>query len=716
MATENQENSQLTDAKAREKATRDAQFAEFDNNYPVGGAALKSIYFAGGAINAALIKPTDDIVELAQKLMESTHPLETAKKIASAAGAYVDQVMEPGDQRVANRDPIGDKARVVAQQYAKFENAPSLDQSVQLGAMTGVAVAGIIDPTHGGAKTAKVLTAAIDGASDVAHVAYTTTEMVNEALAAAAAAKLAKEKIQHAYTDALKFDDVIKEALDRADNTHMDMNLGVTVAAAKHFKDWNRDQVGARAEFYSKVLQERPDIALAMQKQDPSMQGVKQLITGTENDHLIGIPEYQGYKETGVTRGYSAEKNQAETWGIEWTESKGFLDELKGGELALNKPYFEAKKSVEAAEKLNSELHMDATLRLLDPNRPMDQKLGERVSQLLQLKLEGATLSTEGRQTLSPELRHLPVPEIAKLQEQVVHLVPENLRLSAAHQQSALPSTVASTGSASEVVSATTQSLAPIVSPNAQQMQNLKNDFIQSLATATRKPDHAPVATVVPLSPTQVAAKADYDGMINNPDASPLKKAGLVIADTLSSDMGVGYMKGPLSLKTLEKEASVSDYDAFKTYVKNGAAVGAKTLTVAAGGVAATTLGPAGAVALGAGYVGVQLAKNVIKHYDLGDKITDMASPILDPMKNAALTLNQKIAMASQQVKSAMVPEAMDQAEVQQAAQNYLKVMAELPKTPDGKHLTPQSQAVLAKVGETIESSASVVHDIEPQR
>lgn len=713
MATKNQEDSQLTDAKA--KAIRAAQFEQFDDNYPVGGTVLKSLYFAGGAINAGLIKPTDEIVELAQKLMGSTDPLETAKKIASAAGAYVDKVMEPGDQRLANRDPIGDKAHMAAQQYAKFKNASSLDQSVQLGAMTGAAMAGIIDPTHGGAKVAKVLTA-IDGASDVSHVVY-TTEMVNEALAAATAAKTAKEQIQHAYTDALKRDNVFKEALDRADNTHMDMNLGITIAERKHFEDWNRDQVGKRAEFYSELLQERPDIALAMQKQDPSMQGIKQLITSNENDHLIGIAEYQGYKEAGVTRGYSAEKNQAEAWGIEWKESKGLLNELKGGDLALNKPYFEAKKSVEAAEKLNQELHVDATLRLLDPNRPMDSKLEGKVVQLLDIKLDGAALTAEGRQALPPELRNLPVTEIVKLQEQVVHLVPENLRLSTAHQQSALPYTVASTGSVSQVESAATRDLASVVTTNAQQMQQLKNDFIHSLATVTQKPDHAPVATVVPLSPTQVAAKAEYDSMINSPDDSKLKKAGLLIADTFSSDMGVGYMKGPLSLKTLQKDASGSDYDAFKTFVKNGAHTGVKTLTVASGGVlAATTLGVPGAMVLGSGYIGVQLAKNVIKHYDLGDKITDMASPILDPMKNAALSLNQKIDMASQQIKSLVVPDAMNQAEVQQAAQNYLKVMAELPKTPDGRHLTAQGQAVLAKVSETIESSASVVHDIEPQR
>lgn len=54
--------------------------------------------------------------------------------------------------------------------------------------------------------------------------------MVNEALVAATAAKSAKEQIQHAYQDALKRENVFKEALDRADNTHMDMNLGVTIA------------------------------------------------------------------------------------------------------------------------------------------------------------------------------------------------------------------------------------------------------------------------------------------------------------------------------------------------------------------------------------------------------------------------------------------------------------------------------------------------------
>lgn len=39
--------------------------------------------------------------------MESAHPLEEAQKIARAASAYFDQVMQPGDQRLANRDPVG---------------------------------------------------------------------------------------------------------------------------------------------------------------------------------------------------------------------------------------------------------------------------------------------------------------------------------------------------------------------------------------------------------------------------------------------------------------------------------------------------------------------------------------------------------------------------------------------------------------------------------
>ncbi|MDD2934263.1 MAG: hypothetical protein HOP26_02535 [Methylotenera sp.] len=42
-------------------------------------------------------------------------------------------------------------------------------------------------------------------------------------------------------------------------------------------------------------------------------------------------------------------------------KSNGIADELRGGDLALNKPYFEAKKSVEAAVKLDQELHADAT-------------------------------------------------------------------------------------------------------------------------------------------------------------------------------------------------------------------------------------------------------------------------------------------------------------------------------------------------------------------
>lgn len=249
---------------------------------------VKSVYFAGSAINAGLIKPTDEVVALAQKLMESAHPLEDAQKMARSAGAYIDKVMQPGDQRLANRDPLGHIAEKVAQERAEFEKSATLDRYVQLGAVAGVAVGGVIDPTHGGAKTAKVLTA-LDEVSDLSRGAVYTTEMVNEALVAATAAKSAKEQIQHAYQDALKRENVFKEALDRADNTHMDMNLGVTIAQRKHFEDWNRDQVGARAEFYSKLIQERPDIALAMQKQDPSMQGIKQLITSTENDHLIGI-------------------------------------------------------------------------------------------------------------------------------------------------------------------------------------------------------------------------------------------------------------------------------------------------------------------------------------------------------------------------------------------------------------------------------------------
>lgn len=700
-----------TTSESEAKLARDAQFERFDDKHPVGGAIVKSVYFAGAAINAGLIKPTDEVLELAQKLMESSRPLETAKKIVSAAGTYIDQVIQPGDQRVANRDPIGNKAEMVAEQYAKFKTTPTLDQYAQLGAVAGAGVGSIIDPTHGGAKTAKVLTA-LDEVSDVSHVVY-TTEMVNEALAAAAAAKAAKEQIQHAYLETLKRDNVFKEALDRADNTHMDMSHGVTIAQRKHFEDWNRDQAGARAEFYNKLLQERPDIALAMQKQDPSMQGIKQLITSTENDHLIGIQQYAGYKEAGVMRGHSDLERQAKEWGLEWKKSNGIADELRGGELALNKPFFEAKKAVEAAEKLDRELHADATLRLLDPNRPIDRKLEEKVARLLDVRLEGHTLSTEARQALPPELRNLPANEIVKLQQQMVHLVPENLRLSAGHQQSALPSaTTPNPASNLTVSNASAQNLSASA-PQSEQMQQLKDGFLHSLATATQKPDHAPIATVVPLSPTEVAAKASYDGMINHPDAGKLNKVGHVVAETFASDMGVGYNTGPLKLKTLEKEASGSDYDFLKTAVNNSAGVAAKTLTVAGGAVAVSTLGLSG-VAVGAGYVGIKLAQNVIKHYDLGDKITDMAHPVLGPLKETALTLNDKIKMASDQVKTMVVPEVMNQAELQAAAQNYLKLMSELPKTPDGKHFTAQSQAVLDNVNKTIDAPVTVVHDAGP--
>lgn len=73
-------------------------------------------------------------------------------------------------------------------------------------------------------------------------------------------------------------------------------------------------------------------------------------------------------------------------------------------------------------------------MRLLDRNRPMDPKLEAKVSQLLHVKLEGPTLSAEGRQALPLELRHLPVKEIEKLQEQTAYLVPENLRFKSSKQ------------------------------------------------------------------------------------------------------------------------------------------------------------------------------------------------------------------------------------------------------------------------------------------
>lgn len=701
---------------ANDAAAKNAQFEQFDEKHPVGGVVLKSLYFAGGAINAGLIKPTDELIELAQKLMQSAHPIETAKKIASAAGNYIDQVMEPGDQRVINRDPVGQKINMTAQEYAKFERASSLDKSAQLGAMVGTLAAGMIDPTHGEGKVLKGLAALDDlpNAPNVHAPHVYSAEMVNEALAAAAAAKAAKEQIQHAYQDALKRENVIKEALDSRDGSHMDMNHGMTIAERKHFENWNREHVGERADFYNKLFQERPDIALLMQKQDPSMQGIKQLITSTENDHLIGIQQYKGYKEAGVIRGYSELEKQAKEWGVEWKKSSGIADELRGGELGINKEFFAAKKSVEAAGKLDRELHLDATLRLLDPSRPMDPKLEAQVSQLLHVKLEGHTLSTESRKLLPPELQHLPVKEIEKLQEQAVHLVPENLRLSAGHQQGVLPSSAAShsAGNVAVIEPTATNNLTAPNSPSAQQRQELKKDFLHSLATVSKTTDHDTVATVVPPSPTQAAAQIKYDNMINSPDAGKLKKASHVVADTIASDMGVGYNMGPLKLRTLEKEASGSDYDFLSSAVKNNAVMTGKTLAVAAGGaVAVSALGLAGAATVGAGYVGVQLAKNVIKHYDLGDKIADMASPVTGHLKDITLTLNDKIKMATEQVKTMVVPEVMDQAEMQKAAQNYLKLMAELPKTADGRHFTAQSQAVLDNVGKTIEGTATVVHD-----
>lgn len=48
---------------------------------------------------------------------------------------------------------------MVAEQYAKFEKTSTLERYAQLGALAGAGVGSIVDPTHGGAKTAKVLTA-----------------------------------------------------------------------------------------------------------------------------------------------------------------------------------------------------------------------------------------------------------------------------------------------------------------------------------------------------------------------------------------------------------------------------------------------------------------------------------------------------------------------------------------------------------------------------
>lgn len=578
-----------------------------------------------------------------QNIKNSPHPLETAKSTTSAIGNNV-------------LHPAGDM---------NPQHAPHPVDNINSAVNDGVTKLKMAGPAAAIIGTAEAM-----GEQAVYFAVPGGEQRAALHMAEEGAAKIAAHRaIDKATTSALRRENPIKEALDSSDG-HIDTASGLKVYELQKFNQWNKDQAGTRAAFYKQLFNEQPELAAAMYHIDPEMRRLHELILSPENDHLIGITPYQGYQAPRTTYGYTKEKAQAEQWGIEWKEGSGILNAFKGGELAANKAFFDAKKSVEAAREIALSLHQDAALRLINPERPMDPELQVLAAKILHAKPVDGALSSESRQALPKELQNIPVTELAKLQAKTAASLPENLRLSVAPQTNALTSdsaAYASNGAVADVAAHATDT------NTQQQFNQLRTDFLHSVLKPAQQD---PVAEITRLSAQEVAVQQKTDDFIKTPNAA--QKAVNIVVGTVNSHLGNGYNLSELERLALEKAFAKSDYAGFVALAKNAGSKGVGVLAMAG---SAAAIGPAGPAAI----AGAVLVKEALKQYELDKKIALALQPALDNIHYQTATVVSNLKSSATNY--------MDQA--------YQRLVQHLPKDTQG-NLTPQSAQVLMAVDKNI--------------
>lgn len=614
-----------------------------------------------------------------QSIKHAPHPLEALER---GAENLLDSFIHPaGDMNLSNaQHPVDKLKEKVADKMAAMGAAGLAAITVEAGTILGEQAVFFVPGGEemkavGVAKELGALEATVVDAGKAGKVLHadapkaTFTEKLYRKITGEAAVNTPAAELSRMFdrvkVSAMQRDNAFKEAVDRTDSTLT--HSGQTVAQSKQYNDWNREQIPKRNEYYKYLITENPALAEVLLGQDLTEHGLKQLLRSDANDHFIGIKPYNSpldkdevFQRTGI--GHSDDKKQAALWGIEWkVGSKNLLgmmaEDLKGGEIGLNRAFYDAKKSVAAADAFDLKMHQELGAMLVDPTRPMNPGLAQKAQQLLGVRLENGTLSAEARSALPPELQALPAVKLESLQAKVAPLVPESMRLAAGYNAQGLSH--ASTASA-EIGKA----LSVSQPANMEELQSMRRDVLSPLSMIIEK---KPIEASLPPTEAMLEAQAKVDALAEH--HNPIVRGVTSAANGISGHAGMGYALGKTDVARVGAAAAKSDWDGFLASTK---ITGRQVVTTAVvAGTAAVSLPVAALV------VGGLVAKSVAKDYKLGAKALDLLGPTIDRAHYEAHALSNAVK--------------------EQGQTAYDKLTAMIPRDATG-NLTPQGQVIMQQI------------------
>ena len=622
-----------------------------------------------------------------QSIENAPHPLDALER---GAENLLDSFIHPaGDMNLSNAQHPADKLKQkAADKMAAMSAAGLAASTVEAGTILGEQAVLFVPGGEeikavGVAKELGALeAAAVDAgkagralhadAPNASFIEKLYARVTGEAAVNTPAAELSRmfDRVREA---AIRRDNAFKEAVDRTDSTLT--HSGQTIAQNKHYDDWNRQQISKRNDYYKYLINANPELAETLLGQELTEHGLKQLLRSDVNDHFIGIEPYPSpldkeevFQRTG--RGTHDEKMQAKLWGIEWkdgSENIGgaiYQDLFKGGEIGMNREYYDAKKAVKASKELVFEVHRELGAMLVDPTRPMNPALAEKAQLLLSAKLENGTLSAEARSALPPELQDLPAVKLGPLQENIAQVVPENLRLAAGYEAPALAH--ASTANAANSAGVEAGKALSVSQPaNLQELQDMRREMLSPLSMVIEK---KPLEASLPHTEAMLAAQANVDALAKH--QNPYARATLSVGDAIMDKSGFGYSMGKTTEALVGLELAKSEYDGMVSVANMTARKTATTMLVA--GVAAT----AGLPAAGAAVAG-SILYTLARDYGLLSKASKVAGPTIERAHYEAHALGNALK--------------------EQGQTAYDKLAAMIPIDATGS-LTPQGQVIMQQI------------------
>ncbi len=631
-------------------------------------------------------------------LAMAEHPLETAAALNPVAAAQQNVVSLAGAALgdPASQDHLARQIDPFVKAANKIAEAVDGDLTSK-GEVAGFALAGMLGPVPPGARvaaTAEKELAAVETGAAAAKTLPSAAGVDNRLLhadapklpltyrLAEAAVNVLRDKKAvanekaFAETPAGHLSDMLqatgmklterntlKEALDRSGSQQLPE--GGTVRDKHLYDMWNRDQVSKRLEFWNQVFTENPKLAKLVVQQKLTAHGFEQLLATDRYDAALGIKPYEPVAKGAAqaTHGFDAQRAQAKQWGIEWNEPpKGLAGAFKN-EFAMNQEFFDAKKAVDNAQRLDQVIHREFALGVINPERMVNPEIAEMTRQLLGAKIENGAISDAAREALPELIRALPVSELQSLQDRVAAVTPENLRLEAGY---VAPQLAHDSSLTSKALSSGQHSNNNSLSLNPQQIEEARRQMLMELSALV---EQKPVAELNMPTPAVQAAQDELYAL--NRYNNVAEGAAKSTAETMMDRIGYGYSVGKRRIQEIEVAFAKSDYDGVKTLAHD--LVAKPVMTAAMAGTAAVASLPvAGAL------VGASILRGLYKDMP---EVRNIIDPVIDPVVNG-------VQAAGDRAKNL-------------AVRTYQDVVNALPKNANGD-LTDQSKVVLNLVNEKL--------------